>query len=179
MRRILTFLMLLSTPALAELPSGTKSIRLKSANESIAIGNVDFSGTGDKRIITVNLHHEMFTDHFLSMRPFKCLEGVKFYCHLPYPYAWKAEITETDLTDLEYALLFVQKEPTAYGINLWHGIYYKLELSVDGRISGTLHEIDMDVLASPPPEREMRPITADMLTKSDAGGQWLPEIVIE
>ncbi len=179
MIRTLTALVLLSTPALAELPTGQKSITLQSGTEKVEIGSVTFSGTGDKRSIAVAMQDTLFKDHFLSMRPFKCLEGVKFYCHLPYPYAWKGEITATDLTDLEYALLFVQKEPAAYGINLWHGVYYKLTLSVDGRLSGTLHEVDMDTLASPPPAGEMRPITPDLLNKADPGGQWLPEVIIE
>lgn len=179
MIRSLTALVLLSTSAFAELPTGAKSITLKSGTENIEIGTVTFSGGGASRSIAVAMKEELFKDHFLSMRPFKCLEGVKFYCHLPYPYAWKGEISATDLTDLEYALLFVQKEPTAYGINLWHGVYYKLTLSADGRLSGTLHEVDMDTLASPPPTGDMRPITPDLLNKADPSGQWLPEVVIE
>jgi hypothetical protein len=179
MFRSLAALVLLSTPALAELPSGSKTVTLKSGTESIDVGTAVFTGSGDSRTVSVSMNDGLFKDHFLSMRPFKCLEGVKFYCYLPYPYAWKGVVTETDLADLEYALLFVQKDPTAYGINLWNGIYYKLQLSVDGRILGTLHEIDMDVLASPPAAGELRPIAADMLTKGDASGQWLPTLIIE
>jgi hypothetical protein len=179
MFRSLAVLMLLSTAATAELPRGSKTITLKSGTESIEVGTATFVGTGDSRTVVVAMRDGLFKDHFLSMRPFKCLEGVKFYCHLSYPYEWKGLVTTTDLSDLEYALLFVQKDPTAYGINLWNGIYYKMELSVDGRISGSLYEIDMDVLASPPAEGELRPIKADMLTKGDASGQWLPTLVIE
>jgi hypothetical protein len=172
-------LVLLSTTAFAELPTGSKRITLKSAVESVEIGTATFEGLGDSRTVAIVMKDGLFKDHFLSMRPFKCLEGVKFYCHLPYPYEWKGVVTEDDLADLEYALLFVQKEPTAYGINLWNGIYYKLALSADGQISGTLHEIDMDTLASPPPGGELRPIKEGMLSKTDANGQRLPEIVIE
>jgi hypothetical protein len=172
-------LVLLSTPCWAELPTGSRDIALTSANERVVIGTANFSGQGTARAISVVLNAELFKDHFLSMRPFKCLEGAKYYCHLPYPYAWKGSVTETDLTDLEYALLFVQKEPNAYGINLWHGIYYKLQISVDGRISGILHEVDMDVLASPPPAGEMRPLSQDVLSKADPNGQWLPGLTIE
>jgi hypothetical protein len=179
MLRTFFALAVLITPALADLPRGTKTIVLKSKAETIAIGTIQFDGEGPSRTITATLNAELFRDHFLSMRPFKCLEGEKFYCHLPYPYAWKGEVTETDLADLEYALLFVQKEPAAYGINLWHGVYYKLTLSTDGRISGTLHEVDMDVLASPPADGELRPITPDLLTRADPGGQWLPELIID
>jgi hypothetical protein len=179
MTRLLLAFLLLSTPALAELPTGSRVLVLKSATESIAIGKVVFAGSGGTRSVAVQLNEALFKDHFLSMRPFKCLEGVKFYCHLPYPYEWKGVISGDHLTDLEYALLFVQKEPTAYGINLWHGIYYKLGLSVGGRISGALHEVDMDTLASPPAAGHLRPLTPDLLTKADPAGQWLPELAIE
>jgi hypothetical protein len=179
MRHILPAMLLLSTPALAELPVGGRPISLRSSTETIEIGTVDFQGSGESRKITVMLKDGLFKDHFLSMRPFKCLEGPKFYCHLPYPYDWRGEVSETDLTDLEYALLFVQKEPTAYGINLWHGIYYRMALGADGRISGTLHEVDMDALASPPAAGDLRPLTLDMLNAADPASQWLPEILIE
>jgi hypothetical protein len=179
MIRSFVALMLLSTPVLAELPKGTKTITLTSATEQIVIGTVTFSGEGEERNVAVALKEALFKDHFLSMRPFKCLEGKKHYCHLPYPYAWTGKVTATDLTDLEYALLFVQKAPTDYGINLWHGVYYKLALSVDGRISGSLHEVDMDTLASPPAAGELRPITPDLLSKAEADGQWLPMMRID
>jgi hypothetical protein len=179
MIRPLFALALLSTSAPAELPTGSKSLWLQSATEKIEVGSVEFAGNGSNRNITVHMSETLFKDHFLSMRPFKCLEGKKFYCYLPYPYEWKGVISENDLTDLEYALLFVQKDPTAYGINLWNGIYYKLELAGDGRISGALHEVDMDTLASPPEAGELRPITPDLLNRADPGGQWLPTLVIE
>ncbi len=179
MRYLFIASLLFATPALAELPTGSKTIALKSATETIVIGNVEFSGTGATRTISVTMKDELYKDHFLSMRPFKCIEGPKFYCHLPYPYEWKGTVTATDLGDLEYALLFVQKEPTAYGINLWHGIYYKMQSSVDGRISGTLHEVDMDILASPPKPGELRPISPADINATAADGQWLPELVIE
>jgi hypothetical protein len=170
---------LLTTLALADLPSGERKIVLSSASEKIEIGTAVFDGSGEIRTISVKFKEELFKDHFLSMRPFKCLEGVKYYCHLPYPYEWKGVISAGDLTDLEYGLLFVQKEPTAYGINLWNGVYYRLTLEDAGRISGTLHEVDMDTLASPPAPGNFRPLTEDLLTKVPSDGQWLPHLTIE
>ncbi len=166
-------------PAQAELPTGQRKIILSSASERIEIGSVTFSGAGPTRNIAVDLNQSLFKDHFLSMRPFKCMEGTSHhYCHLPYPYEWTGEISEADLADLEYALLFVQKRPTAYGINLWNGIYFKL--AKDGiAITGTLHEVDMDNLASPPASGNFRPLTEDMLTPTATEGQWLPFIAIE
>jgi hypothetical protein len=177
---VVLYFIALSTPALAELPSGARQIMLKSTSESVEIGTVTFSGEGDQRSITVSMNETLFTDHFLSMRPFKCLEGAtRFYCHLPYPYEWQGKITTTDLTDLEYALLFVQKAPTAYGINLWNGIYYQLTLGADGQIAGVLNEVDMDTLASPPATGNFRPLTDEALTPAAADSQWLPIVVIE
>jgi hypothetical protein len=178
-RHVGVTLALFTTPALADLPTGERKIILFSVTEKIEIGVASFEGSGDTRKISVTMHEPLFKDHFLSMRPFKCLEGVKFYCHLPYPYEWKGEITATDLTDLEYALLFVQKDPTAYGINLWNGIYYRLTLDGSGKITGALNEVDMDNLASPPASSNYRPLTEDMLTAVPGDGQWLPTVSIE
>lgn len=67
-----------------------------------------------------------FTDHFLSMRPFKCLEGpTKHWCHVPYPYP-NARNISVDFVDLEYDLLFLWKGASDYGIDTWNGIYYVL-----------------------------------------------------
>jgi hypothetical protein len=87
-----------ASQALAELPTGEKKITLSSATEKREIGTVTFSNAGPNRKISVNLHEGLFKDHFLSMRPFKCMEGAtRYYCHLPYPYEWKGEISPVDL----------------------------------------------------------------------------------
>jgi hypothetical protein len=170
----------LANPANAELPSGKRKIILKSETENLEIGTVTFEGTNKTRKISIVMKDEIYHDEFLSMRPFKCIEStVRYYCHLPYPYEWKGEISETDLVDLEYALLFVQKQPTAYGINLWNGIYYQLKLEADGKMTGVLNEVDMDTLASPPPKGEMRPINKSHINAASPEGQWLPKLVIE
>ena len=55
----------------------------------------------------VDMKSEPFTDQFLSMRPFKCIEGPeKMWCHIPYPYEI-ARDASVELTDLEYDFLFV------------------------------------------------------------------------
>jgi hypothetical protein len=183
MKWSLTILALLATtlPAFAELPTGVKQIVLRPVSgDAVNIGQVTFSGVGETRAFAISMADGLFKDHFLSMRPFKCLEGVtKFYCHLPYPYAVKGVISEGDLTDLEYALLFVQKEPQAYGINLWYGVYYKMALQTGGAISGALHDVDMDLLASPPAAGEMRPIKHSDIAASPPDANWLPTLTIE
>ena len=122
---------------------------------------------------------DVFADHFLSMRPFKCLESAaKHWCRVPYPYEIRRSVSADDLTDLEYDLLFVWKGANEYGINLWNGVYYKL--SIDGdRVAGDLHEMDMDMLGVPPDAGELRPIKAKHLEEGDPESHWLPRIVIE
>lgn len=126
----------------------------------------------------IDMEEASFTDHFLSMRPFKCLEGPqKNWCHVPYPYEITRSVSN-DLIDLEYDFLFVWKESSDYGINMWNGVYYKIERT-DGRFSGVLHEMDMDALSAPPPKGELRPLQAKDLHESDPESHWLPRLVIE
>ena len=121
---------------------------------------------------------DTFSDHFLSMRPFRCLEGPgKHWCDVPYPYDITRDIA-TDLTDLEDDFLFVWKPATDYGINMWNGVYYRIAADGDGFV-GTLHEMDMDLLAVPPPEGEMRPLRAQDIHPSDPDSHWLPRLGIE
>lgn len=120
-----------------------------------------------------------FGDFFLSMRPFKCLEGPeKLWCRVDYPYENNRQIIGDDLTDLEYDLLFVWKNAKDYGIDLWNGVYYKLSPEDEGW-SGAMFEMDMNVLASPPEDGNLRPIEPDMLDDGDPDSHWLPRIVIE
>ncbi|WP_342078188.1 hypothetical protein [Yoonia sp. SS1-5] len=127
---------------------------------------------------TITMNDAAFSDHFLSMRPFKCLEGpAKHWCHVPYPYDINRSLSD-DLIDLEYDLLFVWKGATEYGINMWNGVYYQLN-TVDGKLLGTLHEIDMEGLAVPPGAGVMRPVRAQDLHPSDPDGHWLPYLIVE
>jgi len=119
-----------------------------------------------------------FEDHFLSMRPFRCLEGPsKHWCHVPYPYENARDIG-SELTDLEYDLLFIWKGAGEYGINMWNGVYYSLE-DQGGTLVGALHEMDMDVLSAPPDAGNLRPIAPKHLEPGDPDGHWLPRLVIE
>ncbi len=143
--------------------------------DRIAIATVDLTDAGP---YTINMNGDVFTDHFLSMRPFKCLEGPgKHWCHVPYPYDINRDIS-ADLTDLEYDLMFVWKDATDYGINMWNGVYYRLS-EHDGILTGELLEMDMDLLSAPPPKGELRPLRPQDLHESDPASHWLPRIVIE
>ncbi|WP_298850100.1 hypothetical protein [uncultured Ruegeria sp.] len=83
-----------------------------------------------------------------------------------------------DLTDLEYDLLFIHTGATEYGIDMWIGIYYQLQTDGD-RPVGQLHEMDMGLLAVPPAEGDLRPVTDKDIHEADPDSHWLPQLVIE
>lgn len=126
---------------------------------------------------SVSMNETAFSDHFLSMRPFKCVDGPeKTWCHVPYPYDIKRSAT-ADLVDLEYDFLFVWKGKTEYGIDMWNGVYYKLQPDGDGYV-GRMHEMDMDILAVPPDAGELRPVRDVHLEEADPDSHWLPVLRI-
>ncbi len=142
----------------------------------LEIAEIDVATDGTYKVA---MKETPFADHFLSMRPFKCLEGPdKHWCHVPYPYEIKRNLSD-DLVDLEYDFLFVWKGATEYGINMWNGVYYKLEHDDAGRLVGVLHEMDMDLLSAPPDEGVLRPLKPGDLHESDPDSHWLPRMIIE
>ena len=130
--------------------------------EAVRIGTVEIADDG---AYEVTLDRGRFEEHFLSMRPFKCVEGARLWCHMPWGYA-NARNVSGGMTDLEYDLIFVWKDAGDYGIDMWNGIYYRLEPDGAGWL-GTLHEIDLNPLAVPPPPGEMRPIRDGWLHEGD------------
>ena len=70
------------------------------------------------------------------------------------------------------------KNANDYGINIWNGVYYKID-EVDGTLIGALHEMDMDTLSAPPSQGVLRPLQAKDLHESDPDSHWLPRLVIE
>ena len=167
--------------ALAAPPlEGARTVFLTdAAGARVAVADLTFSPDGDGATYEIAMRDGPFTDHFLSMRPFKCLEGsAKHWCHVPYPYEIRRRVTPDDLTDLEYDLLFIWKGATEYGINMWNGVYYQLELA-EGRITGSISEMDMDKLAVPPDAGVLRPIREVDVEEGDPDSHWLPFVVIE
>ena len=154
----------------------TRQVYLEAQDgQRIKIAVIDMTESGE---YTIEMADAPFTDRFLSMRPFRCLEGPeKHWCHVPYPYEIARNVHE-DLTDLEYDFLFIWKGATEYGINTWNGVYYKLA-EEDGRLIGTLHEMDMDLLSAPPDSGNLRPVQAGDLHETDPDSHWLPRMVIE
>lgn len=167
---------LAATTTFASPPDGVRGVFLKQTDgtririATLVIDDGDYA---------VTMEEGPFTDHFLSMRPFRCLEGLdKHWCHVPYPYDIRRELPGGELTDLEYDFLFLWKRATDYGINMWNGVYYVLA-EEDGRLIGRMHEMDMDILSAPPAPGNLRPVQESDLTEADPDSHWLPVMVIE
>lgn len=177
-RLLIPFLGVFSTLLMASANAGeSRAIFLvASDNARIEVGALNLEADGTYRVVWDDTR---FGDFFLSMRPFKCLEGPdKLWCRVEYPYDNNRRISDADLTDLEYDLLFVWKNARDYGIDMWNGVYYRL--TTDGTsLNGTLFEMDMNILASPPDDGGLRPIEPDMLDEGDPDSHWLPRLVIE
>ncbi len=184
MRRLFTWLiptaLICTQPALADPLSGQKAISLIDGDgNKLLIGNVSFEPREDTAAYQINLRAGPFADHFLSMRPFRCLEGAdKHWCHVPYPYPLRREVSDDDLTDLEYDLLFIHKGATEYGIDMWNGVYYRLQRDGD-RLIGQLHEMDMGILSAPPEDGDLRPVSEADIHEADPDSHWLPQVVID
>ena len=171
---------LIAQPSLSSDLTGKRFIKLASeAGEEIIIGTITFEKKNDGYTYGFNLDDAKFADHFLSMRPFKCLEGkIQHLCHLPYPYEKTHSIIPGNFADLEHEFLFIHKKPTDYGINMWNGIYFVISETEKG-LSGRLHELDMDTLASPPEGGVMYPLLEAEIMEGEPSSHWLPYLRIE
>ncbi|MEM7257168.1 MAG: hypothetical protein AAF404_07250 [Pseudomonadota bacterium] len=145
---------------LAGFPSTAGVYLVDAQQQEKRIADVTFTDTATgATAVQVSLDTGQFTEHFLSMRPFRWIEGsTEWFCYLAYPYDLRSLITEDDRTDLEYQLLFIRKAPSEFGIDAWNGLYYQLTLQDDGTITGQLLEGDLNSLQSPPEEKYARPI---------------------
>jgi hypothetical protein len=158
--------------------SGTKIIWLTNAQgEKVQWGTVAFEPpAGGKQKFAVNPSPEL-KEHFLAMRPFKCLAGARQQlCWFPYTQVAQ-EIVGNDFTPLEYALMFLHTKPAALHVNSGNGLYYRLARSERGLV-GKLHDVDMDPIVVPRADRE-RPIKPAMLSAAEPGSHWLPVLLIE
>lgn len=158
----------------------TKKVTLIGKDGSrLEIASVTLTKTEQGEKISINFIEDRFSEHFLSMRPFKCIDGDQTLCHLPYPYKTKDIITKDNLMDLEYKLLFIHKGAGEYGINFWNGVYYRLKREDDGSFTGVVWETDMDELAAPPEVEYSRPIGGDDLSEGAEGKHRYPLVEIK
>ncbi|MES9834106.1 MAG: hypothetical protein ABW139_17860 [Candidatus Thiodiazotropha sp. DIVDIV] len=172
------YLLLLAQSAVADLAGEYRlSLEDSEGNKSL-LAQILIRQEGSAYSYQIDWHGTQFENHFLSMRPFKCLpHALRMICRLPYPYQLNRRITEQDLTDLEYDILFLHKAPGEYGINAWNGLYYKLQ-TVAGGLLGELHEVDLNVLQAPPEDGNLRPIDP-MEIHPASDNLWPRRILIE
>jgi len=159
---------------------GNASIYLQDASGAETnIGTVNFKNQPDgSATFKIDISGEVFSDHFLSMRPFKCITGDEdWYCYLAYPYEIRNAVSPDKLTDLEYNLLFITKSKTEFGIDAWNGIYYTLTMDESGLITGALSQGDLNVLQSPP-EPYSYPIDRNEFFDDEAPRQRFPTLSI-
>lgn len=143
------------------------------------LGQIELKPAENGYEYSLHFDHSKFGDYFLSMREFKCFEHPKqMLCHVVYPYDKPRTISENHLTNLEYDLIFIHRKSTDYGINLWNGVYYKLEAHGD-KLIGALHEMDLNVLASPPEAGVVYPITDNDLYPGAPENHAYPSLTIE
>ena len=176
---LLVLLLVVANSSLADVLEGHKKVYLvSSTNELTHVANVVFKRNDKNITYTVSIIDKPFENQFLSMRPFQCLMGSKqVMCHVPYPYEKKGTVLEDDLSDLSYDLLFLHKNPSEYGINMWNGIFYKLEIDKN-QINGLVFEVDMNTLASPP-ENLDEPFAKDEMFEADLDNYVYPRVLIK
>lgn len=168
--------------AIAAPLEGKKKVILQpAAGKPVTIATVDFIKEKDGSYSYVlEMVDGLYSDHFLSMRPFKCFTAPKqMLCHLAYPYTKTQKLTSTDLQDLEYDLLFIHRKGEEYGIDPWNGLYYKLTLLDNGTLAGVLKEVDLDILAVPPEKDVTRPIVASDLNEAEPTSHSYPTLTIQ
>src|SRR6266568_1074965 len=105
-RRVVAALAFSALPAIAAPLEGTKDIVLHTRDgKDIVIGAVAFRPKDGKILFDIQLDRAKFTEFFLSMVEFKCVEGPEIACHVPYPYASPHIVSAEDLSWLEHSLL--------------------------------------------------------------------------
>ncbi|MEH6814594.1 MAG: hypothetical protein V7677_18820, partial [Motiliproteus sp.] len=177
---LLSFFILVEGFAASDILSGKRDIiLLDKKGEAITIGQILFSPLPNSKLadFEVHLDHHKFTDHFLSMKEMKCLEGPELWCRIPYPYANSRQVSVNDLRWLEHDLLFLFKRNKEFGANFWNGIYYRLQITDQG-IDGEANAVDLNFLASPPDDLTTPPIGEGELDESDNDKRWLPVLQI-
>jgi len=161
-------------------PDGTRSITLHARDGStVVVGQVAFTPQPDGSArFAITLDHAPFTDHFLSMREFKCLAGgTEILCHVPYPYPQPGTVRDGDLAWLEHALLFMFKKPGEFGAKLWNGVYWQLKPQGSGWV-GTPQAVDLNLIGAPP-DKPGPPLRKALRDDMPGDARWFVRLTID
>lgn len=167
-------------PALAWDLAGTRQVLVVTRDQQeIPIGSVNFSARNDGRIaFALKMDRDRFSDFFLSMKEFKCLEGPdEVACHVPYPYANPGTVQVNDFVWLEHSLLFLHKQPRDFGAKLWNGLYYRFQRDGEGLL-GRPHAVDLNHISAPPADLNTPPYHVDAQDAVAPGARYLSSIRI-
>ncbi|MGO8739636.1 hypothetical protein [Rhodoblastus sp.] len=169
----------LAASSAASTLEGVKDIVLHARDgKTVTIGRATFTPQGDKARFSIDLDAKKFTQYFLSMREFKCVEAREVLCHVPYPYANPDLVTASDPSWLEHALLFFYKNPADYGAKMSHGIIFTLTANKDG-FAGKAQSIDLDEIAIPPDDLSRAFFTSDHRYDIQPEERWFESLTIE
>jgi hypothetical protein len=169
-----------AAPQAAGLPLGKHAIYLlDNQGSEHPIGHIRLQQQvgSDQVQYQLDMDTSRFTDHFLSMKEMKCLEGPEHMCFLPYPYDNPRTLTVSDLRWLEHDLLFMFKPPSQFGANFWNGVYYRMTLK-DGVIEGEAQAVDLNLLAAPPENPAQPPFGIHDISETELEQRWLPRLLI-
>ncbi|MBL8340645.1 MAG: hypothetical protein JNL30_04180 [Rubrivivax sp.] len=159
---------------------GERRITLHARDGSqLEIGRVHFHRGADGRSsFRLALDAARFTDHFLSMREFKCLPGQgEILCHVPYPHRSPAVAAPGDLAWLEHSLLFMFKRPNEFGAQLWNGIYFKLAHTDEG-LDGVPQAVDLNLISAPPARADVAPFRPALRDDLPPNARWFTRLTI-
>ncbi|MCG2579190.1 hypothetical protein LZ012_19545 [Dechloromonas sp. XY25] len=176
---------LLALQALFALPAqawdmrGEKTLLIEPrAGSPLRLGTIVFTPAGGLTRFEIKLDHHVFTDYFLSMKEFKCIDGpTEIQCHVPYPYANPRTVSATDLRWLEHELLFLFKAQKEFGAKLWNGLYYSLQLT-DGGLVGTPEAVDLTLIGAPPADLTTPPYGPADRSEIAPETRWFPRLLI-
>jgi hypothetical protein len=163
------------------LMAGNKTLTAHTRDgQALTLGTLTFKDDGaGSWSYELHMDHRQFTDHFLSMKEFKCLSGGgEVSCHVPYPYKNPRRISATDFSWLEHDLLFLYKLPREFGAKLWNGLYFQLKDDGQGQLVGTPQAVDLNRISSPPERQDMAPFRPALRDDIPAGTRWIDSISI-
>jgi hypothetical protein len=182
MTKCLTLLCLLVLAPLASAwdLAGIKNISALTRDQQlIPLGTVEFKPTTNgSSSFTLTMDHSRFTDHFLSMKEFKCLElPEEVMCHVPYPYKNPAVVSDKNYAWLEHHLLFLFKQPRDFGAKLWNGLYFRLERDEAGLV-GIPQAVDLNLISAPPDDLSTPPYGTAQRDDIAADSRWISRLLI-
>lgn len=161
--------------------SGVKTVTVVTRDhQKLVIGTAEFVPSANGAVaFKLKMNHALFSDHFLSMKEFKCLTSAsELSCHVPYPYANPATVSGNDFAWLEHSLLFLFKQPRDFGAKLWNGIYFRMEREGEGLV-GFPQAVDLNYISAPSDTPMIPPFTPDLRDDFPSGARWIERLQIQ